>query len=75
MLDYTKGNNHQHELGLLQKLLDPFKAGDLALADRGFSSYTLLGLLFLRAVQSLLRLPQARPSDLRKGKRLGKTTA
>jgi len=72
LLDYAKGNKHQHELNLLQKLLDQFKVGDLALADRGFSSYTLLGLLLLRGIHSLFRLHQARPSDLRKGKRLGK---
>lgn len=72
LLDYAKGNKHQHELTLLQKLLDQFKVGDLALADRGFSTYTLLGLLLLRGVHSLFRLHQARPSDLRQGKRLGK---
>ncbi len=72
LLDYAKGHKHQHELTLLQKLLEPFKRGDLALADRGFSAYTLIGLLWRRGVQSLFRLHQARPSDLRKGKRLGK---
>ncbi len=72
LLDYARGNKHQHELTLLQKLLDQFKAGDLALADRAFSTYTLLGLLSVRSVHSLFRLHQARPSDLRKGKRLGK---
>src|SRR5712691_5129172 len=72
LLDYAKGNKHQHELNLLQKLLDQFKAGDLALADRGFNSYTLLALLLLRGAHSLFRLHQARPADLRKGKRLGK---
>jgi hypothetical protein len=71
LLDYAKGNKHQHELNLLQKLLDQFKAGDLALADRGFSSYTLLALLSLRAAHGLFRLHQRRPADLRKGKRLG----
>ena len=71
LLDYAKGNKHQHELSLLQKLLDQFKVGDLALADRGFSTFSLLGLLGLRGVHSLFRLHQARPADLRKGKRLG----
>lgn len=61
LLDYAKGNQHQHELSLLQKLLDQFKVGDLALADRGFSSYALLALLFLRGVNSLFRLHHARP--------------
>lgn len=72
LLDYSKGNQHQHELNLLQKLLDQFKPGDLALADRGFSSYTLLALLLLRGVFGLFRLHHARPADLRRGKRLGK---
>jgi hypothetical protein len=72
LLDYAKGNQHQHELNLLQKLLDHFKAGDLALADRGFNSYTLLALLWLRRAHSLFRLHQRRPADFRKGKRLGK---
>jgi hypothetical protein len=72
LLDYAKGNKHQHELTLLQKLLDPFKAGDLALADRGFSTYSLMALFLRRGVHSLFRLHQARPADLRQGQRLGK---
>jgi hypothetical protein len=72
LLDYARGNKHQHELTLLQKLQEQFKAGDLALADRGFNCYALLALLFWRGVHGLFRLHQARPSDLRHGKRLGK---
>jgi len=72
LLDYAKGNKHQHELNLLQKLLGQFKTGDLALADRGFNSYSLLALLLLRGAHSLFRLHQRRPADLRKGKRLAK---
>jgi hypothetical protein len=72
LLDYVKGNKHQHELNLLQKLLDQFKAGDLVLGDRGFNSYTLLALLLMRGAHGLFRLHQRRPADLRKGKRLGK---
>lgn len=72
LLDYAKGNKHQHELRLLRGLLDQFKPGDLAMADRGFCSYVLLALLLLRGVPSLLRLHEARPADLRRGKRLGK---
>ena len=45
LLDYAKGNKHQHELRLLWKLLDGFKPGDLAVADRGFCSYVLAGLV------------------------------
>lgn len=72
LLDYAKGNKHQHELNLLQRLMDQFQAGDLVLADRGFNSYTLLALLRLRGAHGLFRLHQRRPADLRQGKRLGK---
>jgi hypothetical protein len=72
LLDYAKGNKHQAELRLLWKLLDQFKPGDLALADRGFCSYVLLALLLRLGVASLFRLHQRRPADFRKGKRLGK---
>jgi len=72
LLDYAKGNKHQHELNLLHRLLDVFKAGDLVLADRGFSCYTLLALLWRKKVPALMRLHHARSGDLRRGKRLGK---
>jgi len=72
LLDYAKGNKHQHELRLLRALLDPFRPGDVALADRGFCSYVLLALLLWRGVLSVFRLHQRRPADLRKGQRLGK---
>jgi hypothetical protein len=72
LLDYAKGNKHQHELSLLHRLLDQFKPGDLALADRGFSCYTLLALLWTKKVPALFRLHHARSGDLRQGKRLGK---
>jgi len=72
LLDYAKGNKHQHEMVLLNKLLGLFKPNDLALADRGFSSYVLMALLLLRGTASLLRLHPARSTDLRQGRRLGK---
>lgn len=72
LLDYVKGNKHQHELGLLRKLMPLFRSGDLVLADRGFSNYTLMALLLNQGVESLFRLHHARPADLRRGRRLGK---
>jgi hypothetical protein len=72
LLNYARGNKHQHELRLLHRLLDFFRPSDLVLADRGFSCYTLLALLWRKKVPALLRLHQARNSDLRQGKRLGK---
>lgn len=72
VLDYARGNKHQHELNLLHRLLDTFTKGDLVLADRGFSCYTLLALLLVKEVPALFRLHHARAGDLRRGKRLGK---
>ena len=72
LLDYAKGNKHQHEILLLQKLLQAFKPGDLLLADRGFSGYTLLAWLIGRGIPCVCRLHWRRPGDLRRGKRLGK---
>ncbi len=72
LLDYAKGNHKTHEMAILHKLLGIFGAGDLALGDRGFNSYTLLALLLQRGTQSLFRLHQARKVDLRQGKRLGR---
>ena len=72
LLDYARGNKHQHELSLLHRLLDGLKAGDLVLADRGFCAYTLLALLGRQGVPALLRLHHARSADLRRGQRLGK---
>jgi len=71
LLDYARGNKHQHELRLLHRLLDSFRPGDLVLADRGFSCYTLLALLWRKKIPTLLRLHHARSGDLRRGKRLG----
>jgi len=72
LLDYAKGNKHQSELGLVQRLFDTFKAGDLILADRGFSTYAMLAQLWQRKAHGLFRLHQARPADFRQGQRLGK---
>ena len=72
LLDYAKGNKHQSEQRLLKGLLDQFKPGDVAVADRGFCCYALLALLWVRGVLSVFRLHQRRGADLRKGTRLGK---
>jgi hypothetical protein len=72
LLDYAKGNKHKHDLNLLHRLLEVFKVGDLVLADRGFSCYTLLAYLWARKIPVLMRLHHARSADLRRGKRLGK---
>lgn len=72
LLAYGKSNKHQHEMRQLWGLLDLFKTGDVAIADRGFCSYVLISLLLLRRVDCVFRLHRRRPADLRRGKRLGK---
>jgi hypothetical protein len=72
LLDSQKGNKHQSELALLYKLLDHFKPGDLAIADRGFCNFVLMAVLLLRGVDAVFRLHQSRRLDWRKGERLGK---
>lgn len=72
LLGCATGNKHQAELPLFRKLWDYLKPDDLLLADRGFASYVVLALLELLGVACLFRLHQARPSDLRKGIRLGR---
>ncbi len=60
------------ETALFRQLLDAFQSGDLAVFDRHYGSYMTLALLMLRDVDTCVRLHQRRPSDLRRGKRLGK---
>jgi len=60
------------EPALFRQLLDAFRPGDVAVFDRYYGSYMMLALLMLRDVDACARLHQARPSDFRRGKRLGK---
>jgi hypothetical protein len=72
LLEVVLGNKHQAELQLFRKLWDQLKAGMIFLADRGFCDYVTLVGLWLRQVDSVLRLNHQRPHDFRKGKRLGR---
>jgi hypothetical protein len=60
------------EPALFRARLDAFQPGDVAVFDRYYGSYMMLALLTLRDVDACARLHQGRPSDLRRGKRLGK---
>lgn len=71
LLHWAEGTKHVHERKLFRKLFDFFLPGDITLTDRGFCSYTDIALLLRRSVDTVMRLHQARPRDLRKGKRLG----
>jgi hypothetical protein len=60
------------EPALFRARLDAFGPGDVALFDRYHNSYMMLALLMLRDVDVCARLHQRRPSDFRRGQRLGK---
>jgi putative transposase len=59
------------ETALLRSLLDSLHEGDLVVFDRYYCSYMMLALLSMRGVQACTRLHQRRPSDFRRGRRLG----
>ncbi len=71
LLHWNEGTLHVHESKLFRKLFAFFLPGDVALTDRGFCSYVDIATLLRAGVDTVMRLHQARPSDLRKGKRLG----
>ena len=60
------------ETALLRQLLDCFNPGDVAVADRLYGNYWMIALLMTRGVDVCFRKHQARSTDFRRGKRLGK---
>ena len=71
LLHWAEGTKHVHERKLFRTFFAFFRPDDIVLTDRGFCSYTDIALLQRAGVDSVMRLHQARPRDLRKGKRLG----
>jgi hypothetical protein len=71
LLHWAEGTKHVHELKLFRKLFAFFHLGDIVLTDRGFCSYVDIAILLRAGIDTVMRLHQARPHDLRKGKRLG----
>jgi hypothetical protein len=61
----------QSELGLLRKLLDLFRSGDIVLADRLMCAWTEMVMLHQRGVDCVCRFTSHRKADFRRGKRLG----
>ena len=59
------------ENALLRDRLDAFNEGDVAVFDRYYCSFMMLALLVLGGVHVCARLHQRRPSDFRRGRRLG----
>jgi hypothetical protein len=61
----------QSELGLLRKLWDLFRPGDVVLGDRLMCAWTEMVILKRRGVDSVCRLTSHRTYDFRRGRRLG----
>jgi len=72
LLEVAIGNKHTSELKLLRRIWEALKEGMILLADRGFCDFVTLAALFLRGVDSVMRLNASRDHDFRKGKPLGK---
>ena len=60
------------ENSLFRKLYDVMDDGDVILADRYFSGWSDIALLFARGIDIVVRKHQHRPTDFRTGERLGK---
>jgi hypothetical protein len=71
LLHWAEGTLRVHERHLFRTLFACFLPNDILLTDRGFCSYVHIALLLQQGVDTVMRLHQARPADLRKGKRLG----
>jgi putative transposase len=59
------------ESSLLRELLNVFDQGDVVVFDRYYGSFMMLAMLSLRGLHVCTRLHQRRPSDFRRGRRLG----
>ena len=65
------GKGHS-ELGMLRKLWDILRAGDILLADRYMCAWHEIYLLKQRGIDTVTRVHHCRRVDFRRGKRLGK---
>ena len=61
----------QSDLGLLRKLLDVFRPGDVMLADRLMCAWTEMVMLKQRGIDCVCRFSSHRKADFRRGRRLG----
>ena len=56
LLNYASGRYRESERSLFLKIMDSFKKGDVALADRGFSGYADFSVLLSKKVDFVIRL-------------------
>ena len=69
---WATGSFSQHEVGLLQKVWDCLRSGDVLLADRGFCNWALLAQCLHRNLHAVFRVKGVRRADFRQGKRLSR---
>jgi hypothetical protein len=75
VLEWLSGpgeGKHSGETARLWALMDKLAAGDVVVADRYFAGYFGIARLWQRGVDVLIRQPQCRTTDFRRGERLGK---
>lgn len=60
------------EPALLRSLLKSLRQGDIAVMDRYYCSFMMIALLLTQGVPTCARKHHLRPTDFRRGKRLGK---
>jgi len=65
------GKGHS-ELGMLRKLWNLLRPGDVVLADRYLCAYQEISLLKQRGIDTVTRIHHCRKVDFRRGQRLGK---
>ena len=65
------GKGHS-ELGMLRKLWDLLRPGDIMLSDRYMCAWHEIFLLKQRGIDSVTRIHHCRKADFRRGKRVGK---
>lgn len=72
LTEIATGRNRKHDAKGLYELSRTFSPGDVVIADRAYCSYELITNLFLREVDSVMRLHQKREGklDWRRGRRL-----
>jgi Transposase DDE domain/Insertion element 4 transposase N-terminal len=71
LLAHVTGRQTTHDSRLFHELWPQLKKGDVILGDRAFCSYPAMVALHQRGIDTLVRLHQFRPADMRRGRRLG----
>ena len=71
VVDAFVGGGKMHDLAMFYYVRSCFVAGDIFLADRGFSAYSEMALFLANGVDSMVRLHQRRLTDFRRGRVLG----